>query len=324
MAYDYEISAAIYFMLDTGYDELIVDIPRAEDSLFFEDSRITALGEAKNWSGGLWTLEGLFHKGDSLGPVLQLWNRDKGYSKLAIFSTIGTKCPLRGKILSPDPKKLQDVIDKTQALAHEWPDREYTLEEVTTFLEKVSFYEWPHRTVKSQIHKWCRDHDVTIVDGGIERAIALFQDETYYSKKRIHQSEIINALSSETKKVAKPTKEYYTYTPVHSIPHSCSGRMAQRLNYLLDLYKRELRAEWFNPTTKVNDIALRVLKGRIESLKDAQEECGNEFIASIIHELESNPQLLFKEDKNGEQLRKIIRKLIAKYRSDAKRFSPFW
>ena len=100
MAFDYEISAAILFMLEEEYTELIVDIPRGEDSLFFSGQNIMAVGEAKNVTRKPWTLKSLFHSGTQIGAILQLWIRRKEGAKSVIFSSVGTSFPTRLEIIS--------------------------------------------------------------------------------------------------------------------------------------------------------------------------------------------------------------------------------
>ncbi|MBN2230176.1 MAG: hypothetical protein JW779_11365 [Candidatus Thorarchaeota archaeon] len=314
MAFDYEISAAICYMLMEDYDELVVDIPRGEDSLFYRDTEVSAIGEAKNWSGEPWSTRQLFHRGKTLGPLLQLWIRKKTDSVSIIFSTIGTKCPLAGNRLRPKTEDLTNIVDTTRDLDELHDDENYTLTKVREFLDTVLFFEWPHPVVKSQIHKWCRDHDIQIANGGIERAIALFQDETYYPRKRIKRSEVINALSVENLSISKPTREYYTDTGgVVVVSLNCYGKIALKLGSILDLHRREMRASWYKPTSKVNDYAIGVLKERLESLKDLQFRCGSPDVGEIIALLEKNPHDLFRDSKNEELLRNRIRKSVAEF-----------
>lgn len=316
MAFDYEISAAIFFMLQNEYDELIVDIPRGEDSLFYSGQNVVAVGEAKNVSVSRnhWTLRSLFHSGSKIGPVLQLWIRKKERAKSVIFSTVGTTCMLERNHLKPDPEELRAIVESTNEFDEVRNDDDYTFERVRDFLTETMFLEWPHSMVKSSIHKWCREHDLPFVQGGIERAIALFQDETYYRGKRIQRSEIIDALSSVIKPIVQPNREYYTSFVIKWASWNCFGQMAIQLENLLDLREREMRAPWRDSSKDVNDVVIGILKERIESLKDIQERCGNEEISDLINQLEKEPQRLFKENRKGEKLRKFIRKLRAHYR----------
>ena len=313
MAFDYEISAAILFMLQEEYDELIVDMPRGEDSIFFSGPKIGAVGEAKNVSKKHWTLNSLFHTGQKIGPILQLWIRRKEGAKLAILSTVGTKVNLEKHQLRPNNDELRMVIENTKNLDCVIRDSDYTLKQVTKFVKNLYFYEWPHRTVKSSIHKWCRDHDLTLVQNGIEKAIALFQDETYFHGKRIQRYEIIDALNLETAKLVQPDRRYYTYSPAFVVSMNCYGKIAIQLGKILDLYMREMRAQWYDSSKDVNAFAIGVLKERVEMLKNLQERCGNVEIEQLIHWLEEKPHELFKENKSGENLRKTIRILIAHF-----------
>lgn len=311
MAFDYEISAAIYFMIEQECDELIVDIPRGEDSIFFRGQKIIAVGEAKNVSKSHWTLKSLFHSGSKIGPVLQLWIRRKGGAESVLFSTVGTTCALEKNHLKPDSEELKSIIESTKGIDEVRYDENYTFDKVKDFLMDLVFYEWPHRTVKSSIHKWCRDHNLVLVQNGIEKAIALFQDETYFHGKRVQKYEIIDALSMETTALVLPDRRYYTSTIGFVVSMNCYGKIALKLGEILDLYLREIRAQWYDASKDVNTAAIGVLKERVEMLKGLQERCGNDEIGQLIERLEKKPQELFKENKDGEKLRKVVRKLIA-------------
>jgi hypothetical protein len=93
---------------------------------------------------------------------------------------------------------------------------------------------------------------------------------------------------------------------------TCRGSLRMHLEDLLDLYKREMTSPWYDPSTEVNEIALSILKFRLELLKDDQVRCGTQETGDIIEILENHPQLLFKAADSGEEFRPELRRIIAR------------
>ena len=63
-----------------------------EDSLFYDESKLRAIGEAKCIENPTrskkWNVTELFYKGGDKGPILQLRERDRNKVHLVLFSTI--------------------------------------------------------------------------------------------------------------------------------------------------------------------------------------------------------------------------------------------
>ncbi len=316
-AYNYQISAAIQYFLKNEYDELVVEGMNHEDSIFYKDGVVKVIGEAKHENRKNWTDEALFHTGKKIGPIIQLWKRWSGKEDLVFFSSAPTSCTVSLGRIKIQPSRLKELVDKTTVFLKGEDKTNYSLDGVDGLLNRLLFVHTPHNLVTSEITKWCRKEGLTLVNGGVEKVISLFQDETYFKGKRISRSEIIQALTEEQVKRKKPSRELYGPGPIRSIPSNCHSAIAHKLHDILRIYKVERKQEWFKETGKPDQLALEYVDGYVEDLKDLNARCGNDALSRFIKVLEEHPRFLFSQSEDGEKFRHVLRKGIAIYREAA-------
>lgn len=143
-AYTYQILTALFYLLKNNLDAFSIEGDNFEDSLFYKDNALVAIGEAKHIpSKKYWTSKDLFYIGNKSGPLLQLWNKARRDTKLVLFSSIPLRKDLKGNYYSIkiDNSELKKIVREVKERFKKIKNLgQFNSQNLIKFLKRIEFF----------------------------------------------------------------------------------------------------------------------------------------------------------------------------------------
>ncbi|KKN37091.1 hypothetical protein LCGC14_0767050 [marine sediment metagenome] len=146
-SFAFQTLSAIYYLIEEDLSSFTLEGPNYEDSAFKRKNKIVCIGEAKYFkSKKEWTSNALFFNSGK-GPLIQLWNRDREYETLILFSFSDLSEEIKNfdKINIPQDQ-LEVIFQKMMENPKVNRKKELTLQNLSEFIEKI-------RVIKATINK---------------------------------------------------------------------------------------------------------------------------------------------------------------------------
>ncbi len=137
-SFAFQALSAIYYLIEEDLSSFALEGPNYEDSAFKRKNEIVCIGEAKYIrSKKYWTLNALFFN-NGKGPLIQLWNRDREYETLILFSFNDLSKEIKNfdKISIPQDQ-LEVIFQKMKGNPIVNRKKELTLQNLSEFIEKI-------------------------------------------------------------------------------------------------------------------------------------------------------------------------------------------
>jgi hypothetical protein len=195
------------YLLKRNLKILEIEGPNYEDSLFFDEDGLTAIGEAKLIeSSKHWSPRSLLYKGTDHGPIIQLWNRCDESTRPVLFSTIPTNDEIRTHEVGIEIQDsiLSEVVDdlneriKTGKLSGIKND--INLPNVKAFLLRTEFIHFDIRRLEQHVMHFAK----TDLDG-VARLVHYFNSPGYRAHSRISRPEIQLIMQEKIEVFRKPS-----------------------------------------------------------------------------------------------------------------------
>lgn len=214
----FQTLSAIYYLIEEDLSAFALEGPDFEDSAFKRENAITTIGEAKYLkSMEKWTSNALFfHNGK--GPLIQLWERDRGHKSLILFSysDLSKKIKNFDKINIPT-EELEEILEKLIEKPKIKRKEDLSLENLSEFIEKIRFIKATINKLEELITESLRAQDIESNRKKLRNFAGFINSDDYIPGNFITRYNLFRRLrehkssnKAEEKPLLKRTfKEYY-------------------------------------------------------------------------------------------------------------------
>jgi hypothetical protein len=216
--YSYQILSAVSYTLSNEILKMEIEGDNYEDSIFYDDDGIIAIGEAKLIeSEKYWTPRSLFYSSTTKGPVLQLWNRCSGNETPILFSSIPLNQEMSTRNIGIDIQDtklaniVRDLLEKIRRgnITGVRESEGLNIQSMKTFLARVKFYLITSTYIEQNIMHFAKT-DLS----GVNNLLGYFNSPGYSTKKRISRNEILLLMKYPIDSFKKPTVSEGTLTRI--------------------------------------------------------------------------------------------------------------
>ena len=197
--YSYQILTAIAYVLEHRFDAVAIEGDGYEDSMFYRDGTLVAVGEAKDvQSLRHWTARSLFYRGREKGPLLQLWNRWLDDEDFVFFSSIPLERSIqrRGQLRIPDEtlaeivERIQEKVEQGNLVGIRRIDQ-LDLLTIREFTDRVNFIPVAPNIVELRVMRWANAYGrITDLDG-VNRLLGYFNSAGYVAGSSVTRESLL-------------------------------------------------------------------------------------------------------------------------------------
>ncbi len=214
-SFNFQKLTAIYYLIEEDLRAFALEGPNYEDSVFKRENKIVAIGEAKYIkSKKNWTSQSLFFQNEK-GPLIQLWERDKDYETLILFSFSGLSEEIKNFDKINIPKEdLEKILQKMKQKPKLKRMEHLSIENLLEFLDKILFKKYTITKLEELIIESLRAQDIKANLNKLNNFASFIDSDNYTPGDFISRDNLFRRLKKHNESEKNPLltrtfREYY-------------------------------------------------------------------------------------------------------------------